>query len=67
MPHPTPPVRLTPEEQKRRRQRSLALALTLGIFCILLFAVTLAKLGPGVLQRPLGGATWLQHPITSAR
>jgi hypothetical protein len=31
----------------------MALALALGIFCVLLFAVTLAKLGPGVLQRPL--------------
>lgn len=48
-----PPVRLTPEEQKRRRQRSMALALALGIFCVLLFAVTLAKLGPGIMQRPL--------------
>ncbi len=46
-------VRLTPEEQKRRRRRSVALALTLAAFCILLFAITLAKLGPGVLQRPL--------------
>lgn len=46
-------VRLTPEEQKRRRRRSLALALTLAAFCILLFAITLAKLGPGVMQRPL--------------
>jgi hypothetical protein len=44
---------LTPEEQKRRRKRSLALALTLGILCILLFAITIAKLGPQVLQRPL--------------
>ena len=46
-------VRLTPEEQKRRRKRSLALAVTLALFCILLFAATMAKLGPGVLQRPL--------------
>jgi hypothetical protein len=46
-------IRLTPEEQKRRRKRSLALALTLAAFCILLFAVTIAKLGPGVMQRPL--------------
>jgi hypothetical protein len=53
MADPRPTVRLTSEEQKRRRKRSLALALTLGIFCILLFAVTLAKLGPQVLQRPL--------------
>ncbi len=44
---------LTPEEKQRRRKRSLALALTLGILCILLFAITIAKLGPQVLQRPL--------------
>jgi hypothetical protein len=53
MADPIPPIRLTPEEQKRRRQRSMALALVLGVFCVLLFAVTLAKLGPGVLQRPM--------------
>jgi hypothetical protein len=44
---------LTAEEQKRRRKRSLALALTLSILCALLFAITIAKLGPQVLQRPL--------------
>lgn len=44
---------LTTEEQKRRRKRSVALALTLGILCALLFAITIAKLGPQVLQRPL--------------
>ena len=44
---------LTPEEQNRRRKRSRALALTLGILCALLFAITIAKLGPQVLQRPL--------------
>ncbi|WP_165820001.1 MULTISPECIES: hypothetical protein [Microvirga] len=44
---------LTPEEQQRRRRRSIALGLTLGILCILLFAITIAKLGPQVLNRPL--------------
>ncbi|MBM6592666.1 hypothetical protein [Microvirga pudoricolor] len=47
------PVRLTPEEQKRRRQRSLAIALTLGGLVLLIFVVTMAKLGPQVLNRPL--------------
>lgn len=45
--------RLTAEEQKRRRRRSVALGLTLGILCLLLFAITIAKLGPQVLNRPL--------------
>jgi hypothetical protein len=47
------PVRLTPEEQKRRRKRSLAIALTLGGLVLLIFVVTIAKLGPQVLNRPL--------------
>jgi hypothetical protein len=48
---PTP--RLTTEEQKRRRKRSLALALTLGALVLLFYVVTIAKIGPQVLQRPL--------------
>ena len=44
---------LTPEEQKRRRNRSFALALTLGVLVLLFYVVTIAKLGPGVLQRPM--------------
>ena len=47
------PQSLTPEEQKRRRKRSLALALTLGALVLLFYVITIAKLGPGVLQRPL--------------
>ena len=43
----------TPEEQKRRRRRSLALALILGGLVLLFYVVTIAKLGPQVLQRPL--------------
>lgn len=53
MTDPKTPLRLTPEEQKRRRTRSLALALTLGALVLLFYIVTIAKLGPGVLQRPL--------------
>ena len=44
---------LTPEEQKRRRKRSMALALTLGALVLLFYVVTIAKLGPQVLNRPL--------------
>ena len=47
------PQPLTPEEQKRRRQRSVALALALSALVILFYVVTIAKLGPGVLNRPL--------------
>lgn len=44
---------LTEEQRKRRRARSLAIALTLGALVLLLYAVTVVKLGPGVLNRPL--------------
>jgi hypothetical protein len=47
------PLRLTPEELRRRRKRSLAIALTLAAFVLLIFVVTMAKLGPQVLNRPL--------------
>ena len=49
---PVPPD-LSPEDQRRRRRRSLAIALVLGSLVVLFYAVTIAKLGPQVLQRPL--------------
>jgi len=52
MAYPKPPV-LTPEEQKRRRNRSIALGLVLAAVVILFYVVTIAKLGPQVLQRAL--------------
>ncbi|WP_194164633.1 hypothetical protein [Microvirga thermotolerans] len=48
-----PPRRLTPEEQKRRRKRSVAIGLALAALVLLFYAVTIAKLGVGVLRRPL--------------
>lgn len=44
---------LTPEEQKRRRARSLAIALALGALAVLFYVVTMAKLGPQVLNRAM--------------
>lgn len=38
---------------KARRGRNIALALGLGLFVVLVFFVTLAKLGANVLDRPL--------------
>jgi hypothetical protein len=49
---PTPP-KLTPEEQKRRRNRSLAIALVLGGLVVMFYAVTIAKIGPQILQRAM--------------
>jgi len=51
LPHGIRPM--TPEEAKVRRKRSIAIALVLGSLVILFFVLTIAKLGPQVLQRPL--------------
>lgn len=47
------PTELTPEEQKRRRSRSLAIALTLLGLVVLFYVVTIFKMGPQILNRPL--------------
>ena len=44
---------LTPEQVRRRRARSIAIALALGALVLLFYAVTIVKLGPDVLRRPL--------------
>ena len=44
---------LTPEQRRTRRMRSIALALVLAGFAILFYLVTIVKLGPGVMNRPL--------------
>jgi len=44
---------LTDEQKRRRRARSIAIGLALGALAILFYVVTLVKLGPGVLNRPL--------------
>jgi hypothetical protein len=46
-------VKLTPEQEKSRRQRNIAIGLAVGFFVLLFYVVTIAKLGPGVLNRPL--------------
>ncbi len=46
-------VRLTPEQEKRRRQRNVAIAIAIALFVVLIYVVTIAKLGPAVLDRPL--------------
>ncbi|ACL55307.1 hypothetical protein [Methylobacterium nodulans] len=44
---------LTPEEVRRRRKRSIAIALTLTALVAIFYVLTIAKLGPQVLNRPL--------------
>ena len=44
---------LTEEQKRRRRARSIAIGLALGALALLFYVVTIVKLGPGVLNRPL--------------
>jgi hypothetical protein len=53
LPEPPPRSHLTPEDLRRRRSRSIAIALALGAMVLLFYVVTIAKLGPQVLNRPL--------------
>jgi len=50
---PEPGVVLTEEQKRRRRARSIAIALALGALVVLFYIVTIVKLGPDVLNRPL--------------
>jgi hypothetical protein len=50
---PTAPAAFSPEDMARRRRRSVALALVLAGLVIFFFVVTLAKIGPAVMNRPL--------------
>jgi hypothetical protein len=47
------PVQLTSEEKQRRRRRSVALGLILAGLVALFYVITIVKLGPGVINRPL--------------
>ncbi len=53
MKHDKNGIVLTEEQRRRRRRRSIALALVLGVVVILFYAVTIVKLGPQVMHRPL--------------
>jgi hypothetical protein len=46
-------VSLTPAQQRSRRARNVAIGLALGLFALLFYVVTIVKLGPGILNRPL--------------
>lgn len=48
----SPKPELSPQAARRRR-RSLALGIVLAAVVVIFYALTIAKLGPGVLDRPL--------------
>ena len=45
-----PGVVLTPEQARNRRLRNLAIGLSVGLLAALFYAITIVKLGPGVLR-----------------
>ena len=49
---PQVPV-LTPEQIRSRRARNIAIGLAVGALCVIFYAVTVVKLGPGVLHKPV--------------
>jgi len=46
-------VKLTEQQLRARRARSIAIALALGAFVIVIFLVTIVRLGGNVLTRPM--------------
>jgi archaellum biogenesis protein FlaJ (TadC family) len=46
-------VVLTDEQKRRRRARSIAIALSLAALVVLFYVITIVKLGPAVMHRPL--------------
>jgi len=46
-------IRLTEQQLRARRNRSVAIALALAAFVVVIFVVTLVKLGGNVLTRPM--------------
>jgi hypothetical protein len=53
MQKPEDGIRLTEQQLRARRSRSIAIALALGAFVVVIFVVTIVKLGGNVLTRPM--------------
>jgi hypothetical protein len=51
--NPEPGIRLTERQLRARRNRSIAIALALGAFVVLIFIVTLVRLGGNVHTGPM--------------
>jgi hypothetical protein len=52
-PKPEAGIRLTEQQLRARRARSVAIALALGAFVVVIFLVTIVKLGSNVLTQPM--------------
>jgi hypothetical protein len=53
MQKPEEGIRLTEQQLRARRSRSIAIALALGAFVVVIFLVTLVRLGGNVLTSPM--------------
>ncbi|WP_425410796.1 hypothetical protein [Hyphococcus sp.] len=42
---------MTPEEKKQQRRRNLAIALALGAFIVIIFLVTILRIGGSIAER----------------
>ncbi len=49
----TETVRMTDDQKKRQRNRSKAIAFALGALVVIFYAITIVKMGPGVINRPM--------------
>ena len=47
---PTNGVVLTPEQMRNRRMRNIAIGLAVAFLAVLFYAITIVKIGPGVLR-----------------
>jgi len=46
-------VQLTPDQLRARKRRNMMLALSIGAFMLLVFLITVARLGASVMERTL--------------
>ena len=46
-------VSLTERQRKARRSRSLAIGIALAVLVVVFYVATIAKFGPGILDRPM--------------
>lgn len=46
-------ITLTPQQVRARKRRNIAIALAVAAFAVFFYVLTVAKLGVGVLNRPL--------------
>ena len=54
-------INLSDAQKKRQRNRSIAIAIVLGLLVVMFYAVTIVKMGPGIVNRPALGPKADRH------